>query len=711
MTKPKAAQKMSFRAVSPPSDANAMIAPGVDGNVIAHIYETPRDRLAGTTVTEEIWRDKPNHNVIVRRVNFAGVRSKCATFFLSRAVSKIIEENTPVHTLKAGDIIYLQHKLFNSISRQCGDTNVSIIVMEIVNSYLRQAGMVVINGEFTSEAYYPLQPVTVSALANDVAMQEVVRVLDAITTKTLPKAKFTAETFAAHVAEALVPVGKAFLDINELGIVVDDIVSAITANLTNGLTTKFNGHVPAWWRDHAVVQELSHNYVFVRAALAKPYDSSLSPISEGFKLDQWASIILAALKSSRRYALVKGAEARRDMTKRTIRDLKGRARSYAMYRVAKPAPVAQCVYHFDDVTLTSAVTVIPLKERIDQSIASAYNGGGGLGTEFIMDRFTSMLRDAIEGGYVGNSIGYHLDVGSYGEVSDHEIACLSADRIIVVPDAGGTSMSSAADSEEAVLNWWFVMQTAERDVVWSVPGHVNGSEFITNSVSAAMLVTPDFEASGPMDARPQLIAPAAFNTRIIDFNAAEALCPIDSRYTYDVTFGSSRLTGTLRAQDMGSLRAADGASIVKPRFNIEVFDAVAEVFATMAAEVANMRKQTEGAVDSPVDAMPATLIDFLDRQRGSALLQYAQQLTPAFRAEVHQSISRRSAMGKPRDEAIALTARLSQRQFGAYADVTALLVFLHMQGADVEWGTALLSEPEMIRTFLEHGTDRPALNA
>lgn len=695
----------SFRAV----DASTALLVRPDDSVLLNLMvrSTIQDRYAGTSVAEPVWREEASLNVIMNRCSQAGVREECAAFFLKRRTKGVLKSLTETRSITVGDVIFQPDSLFAAITKSVSVPGSAAVIMEVINSFLRRKGMMSNNGEITTEMSYPLKTVVVDSLSNDVAMQEVVRVLNDTPTSRVGNGRYTSETFAAEVAEALVPVGRALLDINEMGVVMDDILRGVLANITQGFDNGLTGAVPASWRDHPVIVELASNYTFIRAALALPRGSSITPVSEGWKLHQWAPIVLAALKSSRRYAIVGKTEVMRNITKRSLRDLQGNVRSFVMHRSAVPAAVAQCVYAFEDAALASAVTVIPMKERIDLAIAGAYGKAANLGTDFAAGRLYDFLNDAIEGGYDASSMGYILDVGAYGEASVHELVCLCSKEVLI--DVGVTGEIVDDASPISIVDdkaWWFTMATNERMLSRAVSGRFNGPEFITHNVHEALLAMGDFSAAGPMDARPQLISPIAFNTRMIGFDASEVLVEVGERFTYDVHVGSTRLTGSFRAHELGSMRSSVGTSIVRPRFNQQVFNAAFSVFETIEHELKKMRGQ---ASDPAKSSMAMSLVEHLSRRRGVILLEMAQNISPAFRSEVHHGIARRSVTGLTAEEALAVTSRLSQRQFGAYADVAALLLFLSIQGIDIKFSEGLLGDELVIACFMERGSDREAI--
>lgn len=702
MTRSTTNQSVETARVSIARAGEKAIKPEI-GLIDLNIHTTVIDRQAGTTVTEEIWRDDPNINVIMRNARQPDARRECAEFFLSRKLNKVISDVVTTRTVKKGDVIIQPEALFNAITKNVASSAAGVVIMEVVNSYLRRLGMMTNNGEFCTETYYPVKRVTVEDLSDDIAMQEVVRVLSGVTGEPLGNAKtFSVEAFASAITEALIPVGRAFLDINQLSSMVDDIVKGIRSNISNGRTEFHTGFVPADWREHAVVQELATNYTFIMAALALPVGSDITPVNDTFRREQWAPTILAALKTSLRYKMVDKQELLRQMTKRTVFDLKDRPVCYVMNQNAAAEPVGQCVYAFNDVSLTSSVTIVPLKERVDQAIAAAYPKDQSLGLDNAAMKFVDFMRDAVEGGYIPNEIGFTFNVGLYDEPLEHEMVCIIANRVQVEDAKKGVNLPMSGKSYNPdPKGWWYEVECEHKMFAPLLAGSAVGDRFITNNAGEALLAMKDFEATAIAEKRPQMISPKAFNSRLMHFNEG-VLVDTTERFAYDVTIGKLKIHGSFKTHDLASLRSAAGTSVVKPRYNDEVITAISEVFKQMENQVAKFKAQQDPEI-------PDTLVAFLERRIPAALLDFSRTIGEGFRNEVHYGIIRRSTKDLTADEAMGLSARLSQRQFGAYADAAAFALFLAIQGMDIRFIQSILGSSVYTKSMMELGTDRPAL--
>jgi hypothetical protein len=680
-------------------DGASRVVPSNTVNV--QIVSTIIDRLAGTVVTEPIFREKPNLNMIMRRASNPGVREKCAQFFLSNKLVEPLTSVIPVNTLKPGDAAILQKDLFKAISKVENDPKVQLVVTEIVNAFLIGCGVVQDSGTFTTRIYYPFKPVTTASLADDIGMQEVVRVLGSVDRLNLSNKKYTNRSFAAAAAQALYPVGKALLDVNELSGVIGDMVLGVRASIDPTLQG-FTGSVTQSWRDNVVIQELAKNYVFVDAALSLPVGDA-TPLNDGWKLNSWAPIILAALKTSPRYAIVGKSEVVRSLGLTKIRDLRGRPVSYVLYRSAKPEPVAQSVYAFEDAEISGAMTIIPTKERVAEAVAAAYGQTAGLGTDAAVSYLVSFLTDVVEAGYTNYKLGYHVDLGSLQEAGHHEVACLISDRVRVKIEADGRVIKPGRNPDMSRdYGWWYHVTTSERDFGDLNRGVFDSTTYVTNRLGEVFIAADEFAPQNAIDPRPQLIAPVAFDSRIMAFDPDTNLASLSSRYSWDITVNNSRVSGGFKASELGGMKSLTNTSLVIPIYNDDVFHTVMSVFDTISSLLADVVKRRQIDGEGP----DQTTVSFLRRSLGRAFLRYAQNLAPGFRQEIHNGMIDRAVTRLQPDAAMALRARLGQREFGGYADVSALLMFLTMQGFNTEKWTAMAKDLDMARVFLEYGSDR-----
>lgn len=681
--------KAKIKFVSVNSTSQAL--PTEAETVLVRIHSTIIDRLDGTVVTEAIWRDQINLEAVMKRAQNSSVRDICAKFFITRACADIVSKLIPLNTVKAGDAAILPGDLFEGIARVVSDVNAQFVIMEVLNSYLQRVGVVTKHGKFTMRVYNAFTPVTTAMLAADIAMQEVVRTMANVKIIDIGTKKYTPRTFGEEVAEALYPVGKALLEVNELGGIMDDIIRGVRASidpLHEGLT----GQVESHWANHPVIAELATNYVFVNAAISLPKGTSISPSNDGWNLSKWAPIVLAAMKTSKRYAIVGKNEVVRTLGLRKVRDLIGKPVSYILWRNAKPEAVAQTVFAFEDTRIAGAVTVSPTKERVAEAIAAAYGDTSQLGTAFAANALHRFLSDAVESGWRDSgSLGIHIDLGSSAHASHMEVACMIAESVRLVLNPDDTNPT----------RYFFKVPTKEKEFAWSVSGRLDRNVLLTSDVGEVFIAADEFEPDAALDFRPQLLAPVSFDSRLIGFDTA-GLSALNKRFSFDLKVGTSDVRGSFKTSDLGSMRSNVLTSVVKPAYNEDVFETVAMVFDLIGERVKRMAKDA-----SKKDAsISPEVVTYLARQHGRAMLKYAQSLSKGFRQEVQNGMAARAVTGLSSDQALTLSSKLSQNEFGGYADVSAFLIFLTMQGIEIETFTNALTDVDMIKVFMDYGTDR-----
>jgi hypothetical protein len=248
--------------------------------------------------------------------------------------------------------------------------------------------------------------------------------------------------------------------------------------------------------------------------------------------------------------------------------------------------------------------------------------------------------------------------------------------------------------------YFFKTETKEREFSHLMSGRLDRELLLTSDIGEVFLAADEFEPSGMLEARPQLLAPVSFDSRLLGFDMS-GLAALSKRFSFDIKFGSSEVRGAFKTSDLGSMRSNALTSVVKPSYNEDVFKTVAAVFETIGSIVKKMAHKASAS-----SGLPADIVSWLARQHGRSLLKYAQSLAPGFRQEVHSGMASRAVMNLGTDEALILNAKLMQNEFGGYADVSALLIFLTMQGIDIDTFTQALTDVDMIRVFLDYGTDR-----
>lgn len=691
---------------------NTAVPFGDGGSVRVDITETIVDRRAGTRSIERKWGDKPNLNIIVDEMERApDLRSEVAEFFMARAVYDTIYSLTPTNTLKPGEKIFQAPDVFKNIAGTHG-TQVAVVASEFVVPFLRRLNMIAETGVFTTEVYHETKQVWTGALTEDIVAQEVVRIAESIKLDSLSDSKYTRETFASAVAEALLAVGDAFLNVTIYSDLIDDIVKGIRASIFIGRKATHNGEVPREWRDNPVVRELSRNYVFVRAAMQFEPGASITPVNPMYRLEERAPLVLAAIKMSNRYAIVGAKEYVRTFGKRTVRDTKRIARCFVGWRAARPAAVAQSVTAFKDAVLPNvAMNISSANAHVDKFLSSGYADTSKMGTDVHAKHFARMVEHAVEGGFRPDAYGYTIVVGDDAVGFNHELACLiSAEVRLVAPSVDvefqgpletGDFLTMLGDDSQ----WIFGVRTKEAFLDEpSSDGKFYQDMFYTNNVGEALLVADDFEPSTEMEVKPQLLSTHVLNTRLVGFDRDASLQNANIRVSFDVTVGGVDVRGSIRTSEIGFLATTEHTYIVKPRFNAEVIAATAKVFNGINVLLSDIREHNE--VEGQVNSVPAPTIDFIKRQKAVMLLEMARGVSKTYRHAIHQAIAMKALRSMSADDAILARGQISQQQFGGYADVFGLIVFLASQGIPYDFAADIVSSADMVPVLMEYGSDR-----
>jgi hypothetical protein len=523
----------------------------------------------------------------------------------------------------------------------------------------------------------------------------------------------TASVLGEALAEAFRPIGLALYEYSDMSSIVEDMVSGVRAHLDPTLSGgALTGLVPSEWRNNPTIVELSQNMVFVRAALQIPPGSSVAPMSEGWKLEKWSSRVLAAIKSSERYAWVSKSEIQRTYGLRKIRDVKGRVKSAVLYRSAKVQPIAQAVFAIPDSILEGGYSIHATNDRIADAIQSAY-GSATFDLASSANMLGDLLMDGIEAGWTGHREVYAVDLLEEG-VDLTTIACMMSERLFVHASKKGIELVAAdpeMDRVEWQPKWWFTVPTKEQDLDVMSGSHLR-SEIVTSDPVEVLLAHEEFVPQESVAVKPQVLGPAAFGSTVVAFDA-RILKSVGSRYSFDISINNVKMRGAFKPSSFASMRSRDMTSLVSPHFNLSVIEGYAtayqaadSVLAAMATTRENEDGQLVGWENGQVPA--EEFFSFMRRRIARSLLMMAQELSPAFRQEVHDAVVSRSVAQETlsQDDALVLRAKLSQRTFAAASDMIALDFFLDTQGVNVEVWREMLSDPEMIKVWMEMGSDR-----
>lgn len=679
-----------------------------------HFNWTVRDRKAGSTTIEPLLRAEPNLNIIQRCAIDPAVREELATYFISRKLRSVLKSQLKAARVKVGDRLFMTDELVKAIRTSVSTDAASSVVCEIVFPAIHALNMLADTREYTTRVRYPVAKVTAAALANDVAMEEIVRVARGLKiTNTLKIGDtFFADGFCAAFAEAFVGVGGKIVETNELGSVVDDMIRGVRAHI-DPLLTGLKGTVPAAWANHTAINDMATCFPFVMAALQSiPVGSSVSLRNEMSKLVEWAPAVLAALKSSQRYGFVSVSAIRADVGKTTITDLRGNPRCVVLHRSARPNAAAQALYAAPDDFVSHATTVFQSRSRIDQAIADAYAKPDLMGTDNAVGHFTTIMRELVDLGFVPPSLAYFFDVGSDNDISAFEMACMISRDVELdfsVLEASGSAKALFDQSSSVQSNWRFRVETdhkwAEAWAGMKLLGRFETGTYLTCDALEVLLMARDFAPTESMAARPQLVDKAAFHTSLIGFDIEKETVAIVDELKYSATIGPVGIHGSLAYNSIGSLQSPRNIRVVIPTFNQEIFDSVTNVYKEIESLVEYYQNPDNQVAD-------ATINPLVVRSIHSRLALFARDVAwavaPDLRALIQDRIETDATMNLPADAGIAMRARLSQTHFRAYIDIVALNFFLSVQGLDKGVADLALSDSEVLAELLRLGSDRLA---
>lgn len=661
------------------------------------------DRWEGLSQTYEVWGDAPSTRYVSQVLANDDDRARVAQFFVAREFAAVFKNLVRSQTVKPIDCLLTKTDVFAALSETMNG-NQAGVVMELVLPALIGLGIVSGNMKYSYHVRYGMRSVSTDDVRNDVATYQVLQAVKATKASNIDKTtKYSVSALAELLAEVFRKVGLELYEMNDLAVVVEDMVKGVRANIDPTLSGgALVGVVSSDWKRGRIVDELSKNLVFIRAAMELPPGSNVTLSCEGWKLEKWGPIILAALQSSERYAWISKAESLRTFGLRKVRDVKGRVRSTIVYRSAKVQPVAQAVFAIEDSLMVGTYNINATKDRVAEVVQSAY-GSATFATDIGADLVTSVLTDGIEAGWMNASSVVALEANA----NDLDLCCMLASRLYVeLPksgDAGG--IDEDLKMQTYTPKWWFAVETTELDLdVYS--GVHRGNEVYTDDVATVFMAAKEFEPLDSVAAKPQVLGPTAFNTRVVAFDE-RILRSVKTRFSFDVVINDIAMRGAFKPGSFASMRTSEVASLVVPHYNELVIDSLRRSFEAATDIVKKMENSSEEAWTGQKPG--SEFFSLLKRRIARAILALAQQLSPGFRNEVHAAVMDRSiatASDLSIDDTVKMRARLSQRAYAACSDVLAMQFFMFIQGiSDASW-IEMSNSPEMVRTYLEVGSDR-----
>nr|UQT02512.1 P1 [Red mite associated cystovirus] len=690
--------------------------PSLESRVAIHITSTIDDRYAGTSTTEVVWANTVNTKFFGRAVIDEVIRLEVADFFVERRLFTVLKKMIPVAFFKPGETAFTKDDLYEAVSASGNGPIACGAIMELILPSFIKLGMVSDAIAYSRQMTYGFKTPTVRMVRDEVLTYQTVEATKAIKIAVEGKDRVSRSVFAELVAEQMRQIGLTLHELTDLSNVVEDMVLGVRAHLDPLFSIDSSAaSVPHEWRKNRIIEELAHNLVFVKAALALPVGERLRLKTAVWQLDKWAPVVMTALKSSERYVWQSKDGALNTVSVRKARDVKGTVVGAVVGRNIEVQPVAQAVFAVADVGMADAHNISATKDRLAESVQAAY----GKATFNLLqgaDMVLANLRDYAEAGWKSGASVYIIDVSEGSALTATDIALLTAERVYVTVSSGAIVVDKLTqDAIDAGLTdidevwspaWWFSVPTTERSMnVWS--GTHMGDEIITSDPAEVILAGPERDARAKVPARQQLLSAAAFNTRLLDFDN-NILVAVDERFSFSIEIGGLKLQGKMAASDFASLRSGPHISLVKPFFNAEVIDGLEKAY-TIAHDM-NDKVAKSGDEDWEHNKANAEIVRFIKRRHAREMLLLAQQLSPAFRSEVQQVMIEQSLNSKNNtlsaSDSELFRAQMHQKAFGAYCDLMALRFFLMIQGIDVSMWEKIMTSTDMGEVCLEFGSDR-----
>jgi len=670
------------------------------------------DRFADRRFVEPIWRDNTNLAVLAHLLKDNDVREQCESFFMQQSIRLAVTKLFAVRTLRQGEGLVTRREINDAIRSSAElSADALLAIGEIVIPVFIRAGLVGGVAEDTYIIKHGVSPVTCRDLAVDASSQEIIRVLGGVSVKLPADRKVSPNVFAEELAEAFTPVGVAFTDVNELMSVISDMVTGVRAHIDTHHSSAgmgFKGSIPISWRDNAVIAELAKNVVFVDAALELGHGAKTFLHNPEWKLERYAPVVLAALRSSPRYAFVGRADVGRTWNLRKVRDLTGRVRHAVLFRSAHVYAGAMSVLAYPDVTMPDAYRLSPTRERLAEAITSAYGDTTAMSIDAAAEAYISLATHAVE-----NDVGLTPGVRVFDIVDPttedvdsivRDVLCLKSERVNYLLGKrvlGQDKKLDDVDGTGYMCVPHYYVETSERAFSggFALAGKFDSQYFITTSRAEAFFAMEEWKSSASLEDRPQMLTKDALNGRIVNFVVESELATLSKRLSFSATFHGVGASGSIRAHELGSMRHSDKTFLVIPQFNRSVVQGVGAAIGACFTIVEQIRRSVDGSA-------AGLLADSLRRVAAQRVLEIARALSPGFRAEVHSALIERVVRGMDYNESVRMRAQLAQRSFAGYADAFALHLFLAIQGITSSAWDELLRDTAVHQLFFELGSDR-----
>lgn len=683
------------------------------------------DRLAGHTVSEQIWSGREiNSAHIARLLVNERTRQTVVNFFASRALAKVIPDLLEGKTWQVGSYSAIVSDVLEAVGRHADRSSEAYsVIMELIMPSLDRNRIVVPYSErspIMRRFTYPFKrEPSVQDLVAEVARAEIERAVGALHASwhVDERRRYSVRALAHTVADAFFPLAAALQEAFDYDVIIDDVVKAVRTRIDPecaGLT----GDMPHSMAYHPTVSFLMHNWTFIDAALAigasnsttsraEGVITSISPTTSEFRFDKWAGPMLALLKASDRYAIVGRSEALRPVGIHTVEDLDGYTRAAVVYEDARMEPVALGVVAVHDATMTGAYNILRSRGRIDSHIAASYGTlVDELSTSMAARNLANILTPVLEENPENKGV-YLIEVREQGL---GRIAAMLADRIMYNPN----------DASQVIYR----IATTRR--LKSDSGvYVRGELFTTDPVE--VILAAGNRDSSVVEPMPQLLPKAALNSHLFIDGNADVFIRTNVRYSFDQQIGRVTVRGSMRLAEFEHARHDLDASLVMPMYNNAIFDTCYSAFQTMQSLIAEA---------------PTSMQRRLKRTYAQFVIRIARAVSPSMRGSVHAILMRKSMAQVEQHEVQLLRAQFHQGPVMGFTDLIAAAFFLSIQGIgrDAQNGDpidgagleeesvettaarrrvrsihpffgAILADEDMLAALIDMGSDREASDA
>lgn len=678
------------------------------------------DRLAGHTVTEEIWSGREVNSAHVARLLVDEETRRVVTrFFASRALAKVLPDLLEGKTWQVGGYAATISDVLEAVARHTGrDSDAYSVIMELILPSFDRNQIVVPYAERTPimrRFSYPFRrEPSIPDLVAEVARAEIERSVGALHASwhVEERKRYSVRALANTVADAFFPLAAAIQDAFDYDVIIEDIIKAVRTRIDPeclGLT----GDVPHSMANHPTVSFLMHNWTFIEAALslgnptsagsvANGHITSLAPSTSEFRFDKWAGPLLALLKASDRYAILGRQEALQHIGVRVIEDLQGYTRAAVVYEDARMEAVALGVVAIKDATMTGAYNIMRSRGRIDAHIAASYGSvAEEMSTASVARNLVNILNPVVEENPENMGV-YMIEVREQGV---QRIAALLADRILYNPDDASQVVYRIATDQRLEL---------ESGVC------VKGEAFTSDPVEVIM-------AHGDRDsqqtqAMPQLLPKMALNSHLFISNDHDVIVRSDVRYSFDQTIGRAHVRCSMRLAEFEHARHDVDASLVKPMYNDAVFNTCYSAYQ---------------AIQGVIAKAPESMQRRLKRTYAQFVIRVARSVSSSLRGSVHALLMRKSMAKTEQHEVQLMRAQFHQGPVMGFTDLVAAAFFFGIQGIgqhdvkraltegenpqDVEVSrrnqaihplfAQLWADEDMLETMIDMGSDRESSDA